>query len=590
MSFFEQLQRRNVIRVGIAYAAVAWLLAQIADLAFGAFDAPDWALRALLIALVVGFPIALVIAWIYEVTPDGIRVDTDGISDAPPEFARSVDRTIIAVMAIALVILLVDKFYISRFSSDDEKDVYSIAVLPFENLSDENDHFADGLSEELLNLLARNKDLSVAARTSSFSFKDHRGTLVSIGDALNVDYVLEGSVRRAGDRLRITANLVEIADGYQQWSRSYDRKLTTIFDIQDEIAQAISQELKLRLVPDSQRITNNFEAYALYLESMAVTNYDDIAEAIELLRQAVALDPDFAKAYERLALAYWLSAGVIMTSDEAIGYLRDSAERALAIDPTLVVADVVLAATVDADISWIRYLEKLEAAVAADPQNTRTLDMLAGALQSAGYFRDSLSLLDRYMALDPLSSIPHFQRGRVLGALGQREASTEAYLRAVELGDIGALGSVSFTHIIAGEIEQGIDYEERFREHLGEDASLVRGEIERMLDPDSGKAYLDNWIEDRVASHPYPAFAHMEYLWYLPFGYTDQLWDKIREIDETSESAWSSAEDMISAAISFPQTGFRRHPNYVTDDKSELWDYRGAPDTCNKVNSTWICQ
>ena len=204
LSFFHELKRRNVIRVGIAYAAVAWLVAQVADLAFGAFGAPDWALRALLIAMLIGFPIALVIAWVYELTPEGIRVDEDGVSDAAAGAERKLDRIIIGVLAAAITILLVERFYISQAVVDEV--TQSIAVLPFVNMSDDSDHFADGLSEELLNLLARNSDLKVAGRTSSFAYKGKTEDLRDIGRSLGVDHLLEGSVRRSGDRLRITAH------------------------------------------------------------------------------------------------------------------------------------------------------------------------------------------------------------------------------------------------------------------------------------------------------------------------------------------------------------------------------------------------
>jgi len=196
VSFFDELKRRNVIRIGIAYAAVAWLLAQIADLAFGAFEVPDWALRALLIGFLVGLPIALVIAWVYELTPTGVRVDEDGISDAPKGTERKLDKIIIGVLAAAVSVLLVERFYTSQAVSVGT--TQSIAVLPFVNLSDDSDHFADGLSEELLNLLASNSDLKVAGRTSSFAFKGKFEDLREIGNSLGVDHLIEGSVRRSG--------------------------------------------------------------------------------------------------------------------------------------------------------------------------------------------------------------------------------------------------------------------------------------------------------------------------------------------------------------------------------------------------------
>ena len=466
----------------------------------------------------------------------------------------------------------------------------SIAVLPFVNMSDDSDHFADGLSEELMNLLAKNPDLDVAGRTSSFAFKGKTGGFAEIGNALNVEHVLEGSVRRSGDTLRVTAQLIRADNGFHLWSETYDRMMTDIFEIQDDVAGAISNELKLRLVPESKRVTESIEAYALYLESMAMTFYDDSADAIDLLKRAVALDPGFAKAYEKLALAYWLGAGAIMTSEDAVRFIRESAERALEIDPSLVIAEVIYASTSDESITSIDYLEKLEFAAESEPKNGRVLDMLANALLRRGYYRESLAINDRYVALEPLSTIPYFSRGRILGALGRREESRAAYGRVVELGEPGAYGSISFDHFVAGEYDEGIEIESKFREHLGQDPSLVRYEVERILDPDTGKAFLDAWIEERVTSHPYPAFAEHEYAWYLAFGYVDELWRKIDEMYASSDSAWSTADDLVGIGLSFPLTGFRRHPDFITQDKIDLWEERGAPDTCKKINDQWTCE
>lgn len=292
MSFFAELRRRNVIRVGIAYAAVAWLLAQIADLALGAFGVADWALRGLLIALLVGLPIALILAWVYELTPQGIRVDTDGVSDAAPAAERRLNRIIVGVLTTAIVFLLVDKFYIDRKVSTETGDAQSLVVLPFVNMPDDEDYFADGLSEELLNRLARTPDLRVSARTSSFAYKDQQEDLREIGKALGVEHVLEGSVRRSGERLRITAQLIKVSDGFHLWSETYDHNLDDIFLIQDDVSERIATALKLRL--DAARDAPNIDphAYALYLEAVALGNVPtgDIRPALEKLDKALQID------------------------------------------------------------------------------------------------------------------------------------------------------------------------------------------------------------------------------------------------------------------------------------------------------------
>jgi TolB-like protein len=596
MSFFDELKRRNVVRVGIAYAVVGWLLAQIAALALDAFNAPDWVLQAILVVLALGFPLALFFAWAYELTPQGIRRDADveRSQTSTASIDRKLDRLIIGVLAAAVLFLFVNEFRSGTIEPDQQDNVsaerQSIAVLPFVNMSDDNDNFTDGLSEELLNLLAKNPDLNVAGRTSSFAFKGHTGNFDEIGDALNVEHVLEGSVRRSGDTFRVTAQLIAVENGFHLWSETYDRPMADIFAIQDDVASAISSELRLRLVPESKRVTDNVEAYALYLESLAVVSYDASAEAIELLKQAVALDPQFAKGYEQLALAYWLAAGAILESSVARDLVQESAAQALEIDPTLVVAKVVAASMVERDGQWLDYLRGLEAAIEAEPKNVFVLGMLYGNLLSAGYFQESLVIADRMAVLDPVSAIPHFSRGQTLSALGLREEAREAFSRAADLGISDSFGAIAMDFFVAGDYESAIDFEEKHREALGEDPSLVRGEIGRILDPDTGKDYLDSYIEDRVRLITNPAAAAYEYQWYQAFGYMEEFWAKIEELQAASESSWSSGDDLIILGLVWPQSGFRRDKRFVTQKKIDLWEERGAPDTCSKIDDEWACE
>jgi TolB-like protein len=234
MSFFAELKRRNVVRVGIAYVIIGWLLAQVAELAFDAFGSPDWVLKSVLVVLLLGLPLVLFIAWAFEITPEGVKLEknVDRSQSITAQTGRKIDFIIIGVLVVAVG--------------------------------------ADGLSEELLNLLAKIPDLKVAGRTSSFAFKGINRDLREVGDALNVTKVLEGSVRRAGDRLRVTAQLINVADGYHIWSETYNRQMADIFDIQDDVAGAITDALQLHLTPGSDRQTQNAEAYALYLEANSI--------------------------------------------------------------------------------------------------------------------------------------------------------------------------------------------------------------------------------------------------------------------------------------------------------------------------------
>ena len=299
MSFYAELKRRNVVRVGIAYVVIGWLLAQIAELAFDVISAPDWVLKSILVILLLGLPLALFFAWAFELTPEGLMLEkhVDRSQSITSQTGRKLDFVIIGVLVVAVGLLLVDKFLISEGVAPVDEIVatesHSIAVFPFVNMSGDDDYFSDGLSEELLNLLAKIPGLKVAGRTSSFTFKGRNEDLREIGDALSVTKVLEGSVRRSGERLRITAQLINVADGFHIWSETYDRQMADIFDIQDEVANAITDALKLHLAPASDRPTNNSEAYALHLEVLAQLDFidEDYPDLIDLLDRAIRLDP-----------------------------------------------------------------------------------------------------------------------------------------------------------------------------------------------------------------------------------------------------------------------------------------------------------
>ncbi|MEO6383793.1 MAG: hypothetical protein ABIO30_04985, partial [Thermomonas sp.] len=268
----SELQRRNVFRIAIAYVAVSWLLLQACGLIFDAFDLPHVAMRVLFVLLLLGFVPALIFSWVYEITPDGLKRETE--IDSGQSITRLNDHKlnfiIIGVLAGVVAILLVNQYRrphpmtaesATRLASTAQsvapanptvtRSKASIAVLPFTDMSQAKDqeYFSDGMSEELLNLLAQVPGLHVAGRTSSFSFKGKSAGIAEIGNALNVATVLEGSVRKSGNRLRIAAQLINVADGYQLWSQTYDRKLTDVFVMQDEIAGAVVDALKLKLLP-----------------------------------------------------------------------------------------------------------------------------------------------------------------------------------------------------------------------------------------------------------------------------------------------------------------------------------------------------
>jgi TolB-like protein/Tfp pilus assembly protein PilF len=334
---FQELKRRNVFKVGTAYVVLAWLLAQVTDVFLEPFGAPEWVIKTILLLLIIGFPIALLFAWAFELTPEGLKKekDVDRSQSITHETGQKLNLAIIFILVLALGYFAIDKFVLepqrkaetaqqskAPVETPDLSSEKSIAVLPFVNMSEDasNEYFSDGISEEILNSLAKVKDLKVAGRTSSFAFKGRDQDLRQIGDALGVNHILEGSVRKAGAKVRITAQLIQVEDGFHLWSETYDRELTDVFAIQDEIANAILQQLKAQLLEEGQiAVTTaraDSEAYDLYLlarQRMYERTGPTIASAAELLDRAIAIDPDYAPAYAQRGIAALLLADDVGT-------------------------------------------------------------------------------------------------------------------------------------------------------------------------------------------------------------------------------------------------------------------------------------
>ncbi len=319
MSIFRELKRRNVLRVGALYGAVAWLLLQIADVIVEPLGLPAWTMRMLIVLITIGFVVALVVAWTYEMTPEGLVPDAEALPPGRAGLARGrmLDFVIIGVLCAALAYFLVNR-------SDDGAGAAAptafrpptLAVLPFQSLSTAADdgYFADGLSEELLNLLAGVEGLRVAGRTSSFYFKGRDTDLREIGRQLGVAHILEGSVRRSGSKIRVTAQLVDANDGFNLWSGTYDRELTDVLAIQDEIGRAVAKALQVELLgpgPDAPAAPRqaNPQAYQYYLVARArlrERGLENLRSAVQLFDRAIGADRAFADAYAGKAMALLL--------------------------------------------------------------------------------------------------------------------------------------------------------------------------------------------------------------------------------------------------------------------------------------------
>jgi adenylate cyclase len=416
-----ELRRRNVFKVAVAYAIVAWLLVQVTVAVETPLHLPPWMDTFVIVLLGIGFPVALILAWAFELTPEGVKR------------TGSMTRQAGAVMP--------DPAAASAAAAQ------SIAVLPFVDMSPDKDqeYFSDGISEELLNQLSKIKDLHVAGRTSSFYFKGRDEDLRVIGEKLNVAHVLEGSVRKAGNRVRVTAQLIKAADGYHLWSQSYDRELDDIFAIQDEIAHAVSDALSITLGVGNLGVsTRNIEAYDAYLSGLSLFNQlgrENVLRAIEQVEKAVALDPAFIEAISRLANWYY-AAATVYVSDRA-GELLEKFERtathAISVAPDSAGALSAKATLELSRYNWLSAEQLFKKALSLAPDDIWANNNYGMFLQTVGRSREAIEYYQTMTRVDPLSVAA--AQTLVVGyeTAGDLEASQQEIERAQGLpGDPGS--------------------------------------------------------------------------------------------------------------------------------------------------------
>ncbi|WP_445747382.1 tetratricopeptide repeat protein [Polaribacter sp.] len=352
----SELKRRNVFKVATAYAITGWLIIQIVTSIKQPLSLPNWFDTITIIFVFIGFPISLIFAWAFELTPDGLKkTETVKLEESKTsDTGKRLNRIIIGILTILIAFLVFDRIFYDHSDNENNSNLSkfpSIAVLPFADMSPEKDqeYFSDGLSEELLNVLAKRKDLKVAGRTSSFKFKGQNDDIKLIGKELGVEHILEGSVRKSGDKIRITAQLIKVADGFHMWSETYDRDYTAsdLFKIQDEISKHVLNQLKITLLNDTASsekltITKNTKAYEAYLKGnqlLVNRNAKEIEKAIESYKTAIKLDKNFAEAYAGLAISYrhLINYGSF-DKTEGIKNIIYNASRALLLDNTLGIA------------------------------------------------------------------------------------------------------------------------------------------------------------------------------------------------------------------------------------------------------------
>ena len=457
-SFFAELKRRNVYKVAVAYAVVAWLLMQVASQIFPFFEIPNWIVRLVILLLVIGFPVALIIAWAFEATPEGIK--RTEAADAAGQRSRGGAWIYVVLIGVALSVAL---FFVGRYTAGhgaarsasgelrrgkhNEVAIAgpdkSIAVLPLINESGDpkDEYFSDGLSEELIAALAQISGLKVIGRSSSFRFKERHEDPKAIGQKLGVSTLLEGTVRKQDDRVRIVAELVNAGDGIALWTRTFDRELRDIFTVQQEIARAVAESLKVTLLgsneKSAQMASNSVQAHNAYLQAhfhFQRRNLEDYRKAITYFDQAIQFDPNYALAYAERA-EVWTMVGDL-AGERATAYpkARSDAEKAVEIAPALAEAHAAL--------GWVRFfgewkfaegLRELKRAKELSPANPTANDLLARVIVYLGHIDEAERQAREAVELDPLSVATQFNLARVLLYAGKLEEADAAGRKIAEL-------------------------------------------------------------------------------------------------------------------------------------------------------------
>jgi TolB-like protein/Flp pilus assembly protein TadD len=506
-NFFSELKRRNVYKVAVAYAVVSWALAQGIAQVFPVFDIPNWIIRLIVLLIILGLPIALVLAWTFELTPQGIkRTET---ADAMPETARQKKHTWIYVVVIA-GLFSIGLFFLGRYSAKNATprqseaatvSQKSIAVLPFDNLSrdPDNAYFCEGVQDEILTRLAKIADLKVISRTSTQHFKSTPDNLPQIAKQLGVAHILEGSVQKSNDQVRVNVQLINALTDAHLWADTYDRKLTDIFAVESEIAKNIAETLQARLSGSEKSSiaktpTVNPEAYELYLKGRFFWNKrtgTDLRKAIDYFNQAIAKDPNYALAYVGLADSYLLlSSYAAVSPAESLPPARSALKKALELDDSLAEAHASFGLLATLELDLHRALDELKRAVELKPNYATAHHWLSLAHLTLAQFDSAISEAKRAIELDPLSLVINADTSWIYFSARRYDEAEAQVRKTLEIGP-----QFFLAHYYLGEVLQ-------FKGHLSEAIAEFQKAFELNNDPYSlamlGQAYARNGQRDEA--------------------------------------------------------------------------------------------
>src|SRR5947207_1621992 len=525
-NFFAELQRRHVYKVGAAYAVAGWLVVQIVTQVFPIFEVSALAQRIIVLVIVAGFPITLILTWLFDITPKGI-VRTDdlpatGESHAMQRERLGMDRKMNYVLALLLVMALgyfvLDRTVLRRDSAQATINAKSIAVLPLVNTSGDaaNDYFSDGLSEELIAVLAKIPGLKIIGRSSSFLFKGKSDNSRTIGEKLGVTNLLEGSVRKQGDRVRIVAELINAADGRALWSETYDRELKDVFAVQSEIATAVTEQLKIKLLgapakSDAAPSNNNLAAYNALQQGtfyFRLSTEEGTRKATEFYGEAIRLDPRYAVAYAQLSAAWrqlaatWLAGA---EADEAYAKARNAAQTALSLAPDLAAAHEAL--------GWVLLTPDLDFAAAAAefrkaeklaPADAGPKFALSFLFAAQGRLAEAENIMRQTLALDPLGVIRYLNLARILIAGGRYDEAEAALRKAIELQPAAARLHAYLTalDVIRGDAAAALQDAQLEPKGFWRDYALALA-LQIQNDRGAADAVLQKLIDENAVSGPF---------------------------------------------------------------------------------------
>ena len=617
MSIFRELKRRNVFRVAAAYAVVAWLLIEVTATVFPIIKLPEWSVTLVTALVLIGFPLALIFAWAFEITPEGIKLEknVDRNRSMTHLTGRNIDYVIIAALVLALGFFAFDKFVLDPSRNAElvkatteavteqvsepgksETAEKSIAVLPFVNMSDDpgNEYFSDGISEELLNVLIKVGGLRVVSRTSSFAFKGKDISIPEIARKLNVDHVLEGSVRKAGNTVRVTAQLIDVRTDSHLWSATYDRELEDIFAIQDEISGQIVQALKIVLgagekeaMAHAQRPTENLEAYEHYLRGRYFwqrrAEGDNLRRAIGLFEQATKLDPQLARAWSSLAGAHTtLPSYFDVAAEKHYSQAVSAARRALMLDDSLAEAYAVLGDMARVDRKWAEAEAYYLRAIASEPKNSTARLWYGEHFVMVGRLRDALEQFRIAYQLDPLHPVTNKNLAAIYFYLDDTGNALKYGAAAWDLGHITGLHILAMTNLRLGEFERAIELAEEIDDKRGFPVGFTKLFFEAKIDAEKKPLFFES-----LAGHEIEFWRTFSVPTYVRLDRVDDAY-RVVNMDRNLKRF-----DYLWVIWRSDMAAFRQDPRFA-DLMAELglvdyWREYGWPDDCQPAGDSLIC-